>query len=55
MTQTRRALLAGAAGGRSGVAIYPDAGIAIALCSNLSETPLDPMPTIAALADAFGA
>jgi CubicO group peptidase (beta-lactamase class C family) len=43
------------AGGRSGVAIYPDAGIAIALCSNLSETPLDPMPTIAALADAFGA
>lgn len=40
-------------GGRAAVAIYPDLGLAVGLCSNLSETPNDPLGPIATLADAF--
>jgi serine beta-lactamase-like protein LACTB, mitochondrial len=41
-------------GGRAQVVIYPDAGLAIGLCSNLGETPLDPLAPAGAIAEAFG-
>lgn len=41
-------------GGRSQLVVYPDAGMAVALMSNLSETPQDPLPSCALIAEAFG-
>ena len=41
-------------GGRSGVVIYPDAGLALAMTSNLSDTPLTPLGPLGELADVFG-
>lgn len=41
-------------GGRSAVVIYPDAGVTVALTSNLGETPNDPLKPITAIAEAFG-
>jgi serine beta-lactamase-like protein LACTB len=40
-------------GGRAGVAIYPDQGLAVALTSNLSDAPGDPLPALGLLADAL--
>jgi CubicO group peptidase (beta-lactamase class C family) len=40
-------------GGRAGVAIYPDQGLAVAVTSNLSDAPGDPLPAIGLLADAL--
>lgn len=41
-------------GGRSQLVAYPDAGFAVALMSNLAETPANPLPVCEALAEAFG-
>lgn len=40
-------------GGRAGVVIYPDQGLALGLTSNLSQAPGDPLPALSALADTF--
>lgn len=42
-------------GGRAQVVIFPEARLAVGLCSNLTDTPLDPLPACGALAEAFGA
>lgn len=41
-------------GGRSQLVVYPDAGMAVALMSNLSETPENPLPSCALIGEAFG-
>jgi serine beta-lactamase-like protein LACTB, mitochondrial len=41
-------------GGRSQLVIFPDAGMAVALMSNLSEAPMDPLPPCTRIAEAFG-
>jgi serine beta-lactamase-like protein LACTB, mitochondrial len=41
-------------GGRAQLVVYPDAGMAVALMSNLAETPQDPMPSCALIGEAFG-
>ncbi|HEY8573042.1 serine hydrolase domain-containing protein [Phenylobacterium sp.] len=41
-------------GGRSQLVVYPDAGMAVALMSNLAENPMDPLPSCARIGEAFG-
>jgi CubicO group peptidase (beta-lactamase class C family) len=41
-------------GGRAGMVIFPDAKLAVALTSNLSDAPLDPLAPMTRIAEGFG-